>query len=101
MCSARSDRSWEEHNSVTLGVCVSRHACLLPTDLTPQTGVSESESDSDVELQLRERTGSGWAAGNGVFKREGVGRLELSVDGDSEISVGICLSFTPGAFFQG
>ncbi|CAN0263468.1 unnamed protein product, partial [Ectocarpus fasciculatus] len=31
----------------------------------------------------------------------GVGRLELSLDGDSEVAVGIAVSFTPGASFQG
>lgn len=74
--------------------------------------MSESESDSDAELQLRERTEGGWGFGSiggggtvvgsyGVIKRDGVGKLELSVDGDSEIAVGISLAFTPGACFHG
>lgn len=72
--------------------------------LPGQTGMSESESDSDAELQLRQRSGEGWGtSGNGGMggRHDGVGRLEVSLDADSEISVAINVAFTPGASFQG
>lgn len=78
--------------------------------------MSESESDSDAELQLRKLTGAGWGTdggsaggggggvgvGGGIRRKSGgIGRLEVSLDGDSEVAVGITVSFTPGASFQG
>lgn len=66
--------------------------------------MSESESDSDVELQLRQRSGEGWGiSGSGGLggRNDGIGRLEVSLGPDSEISVAINVAFTPGASFQG
>ncbi|CAM9517830.1 unnamed protein product, partial [Pylaiella littoralis] len=82
----------------------------LGSDEGEETGMSESESDSDAELQLRQRTGAGWGAdgggaggvGGGIRRNSGgIGRLELSLDGDSEVAVGITVAFAPGASFQG